>query len=186
MATRKASLLATLPLILALTGGLLAACAGAPPAAPTSTPTARAATNTPAPTRTPFPTETPLPTATLPPTVTPTAGPTATVTPNAAALETLGQIKLIGLAWYDDYDLLLSFQFPGPVSAEDYTVTLQDKVYNCEVLTQYPDRLYCKGQGARVLAVAMVRVYPAGQPWAGFEKEMWVPYFSNNYSDVPQ
>lgn len=105
-----------------------------------------------------------------------------TPTPDLA----LNEVKLIGLAWYDDYDMLLSFQFPGPVQPEDYTVKLEDKVYTCEVLDQFPDRLYCRGDGAKVLTVANVRVYAAGQALPGFEKEVWVPYFTNNYSDVLQ
>ncbi len=86
-------------------------------------------------------------------------------------------VKLIGLAWYPNYDLLLSFQFPGPVDPKNYRVTLEDKEYKCEVLAQFPNRLYCRGQGAKVLDVANVRVYQAGSDQPGFEKDVWVPYF---------
>lgn len=187
----RPTILRTVHILLAalLAAAFLAGCGGAATPAPSlATPTVEtpAATNTPAATKTPYPTETARPSSTPLPSETPTRAPTATITPNVQAIETLQSIKMLGLAWYSDYDLLLSFQFPEPVNAEDYRVTLEDKVYNCEVLTQYPDRLYCKGQGAKVLAVADVRIYPAGQEQAGFEKEVWVPYFSNNYADVPK
>lgn len=153
----------------------LSACLAVRPVAPTPTraPAIIHATDTPEPTTTPMPTETPQPSLT--PTVTPTLPPTATYTPTPdPALE---KIKLIGLGWYPNYDLLLSFEFPGPVDPVRYRVTLEDKPYKCEVLGQFPNRLYCRGQGAKVLAVAHVRVYPVGSDVAGFEKEVWVPYF---------
>ena len=159
----------------------LAGCAGPAPA-PITTPTAAPAQPEPsrtlAPTLTPFPTETPWPTLT--PTATETPLPTATLPPTPDPA--LAEIKLIGLGWYDDYDLLLSFQFPGPVDPGAYRVTLENKEYKCEVITGYPERLYCRGQGARVLGTAWVRVYPGGSLQPGFEKEVWVPYFDNDYA----
>jgi hypothetical protein len=94
-------------------------------------------------------------------------------------------VKLTGLAWLQNYDLLLSFDFPTPVQPDAYRVTLEDKPYACQVLAQYPRRLYCTGQGAKVLALAWVRVYPAGSDRPGYEKQYWVPYFDNDYSNVP-
>lgn len=131
----------------------------------------------------PLPTQTPTPTSTLQPTVepSPTTSLTPTNTPLPAQDAALEDVELIGLAWYDNYDLLLSFQFPGPVQAEKYQVTLEDKTYQCEVLPSFADRLYCRGQGARVLAVATVRIFSIGNVDPGFEKEVWVPYFNNNY-----
>lgn len=158
---------------------LLAGCAGpAPTTAPTATLAQAGPTQTPAPSRTPFPTETPWPTIT--PTVTETPLSTATLLPTPDPA--LADIKLTGLAWYDDYDMLLSFQFTSPVDPANYRVTLEEKEFKCEVIAGHPNRLYCRGQGAKVLAVAMVRVYPAGSQQPGFEKEVWVPYFDNNYS----
>lgn len=157
---------------------LLTACAGAPTAAVTPTRAAPSAAPTDVPTvlptNPPAPTETDVPLPSLTPTAAETT-PTATLAPTADPA--LASVKLIGLAWYADYDLLLSFQFPGPVDAANYRVTLEDKEYKCEVLKQFPDRLYCKGQGAKVLTTAMVRVYPAGSDAPVFEKTVWVPYF---------
>ncbi len=149
--------------LIALLG--LAGCAGPAPQPATATVPARPEpTRTLAPTLTPFPTETPRPTLT--PTATETPLPTATFTPTPDPA--LAEIKLLGLGWYENYELLLSFQFPGPVDPGAYRVTLENKEYKCEVIRGYPDRLYCRGQGARVLA--------------GFEKEVWVPYFDNDYA----
>ncbi len=154
---------------------LLTSCSTpATPAAPTPAPVRATAT--------PMSTATPAPTETLRPSLTPQAPqPTSTSAPTATMPPTpdpaLNDVKLIGLAWYSNYDLLLSFQFPGPVDPKDYRVTLEDKEYNCEVLAKYPDRLYCRGQGAKVLATANVRVYQAGSDVPGFEKDVWVPYF---------
>ena len=161
---------------------LLAACAAnSPTAIPTQTagpgPVLELDTATPEATLTPYPSQTPLPTRTptIAPTLPPTEAPAPTLDP------AFSDVKLAGLAWLQNYNLLLSFNFPNPINPEDYRVTLEDKEYKCEVLPQYPNRLYCHGQGARVLGVAMVKVYPAGSDQVGFEKEVWVPYFNNQY-----
>jgi len=133
-------------------------------------------------TRTPSPTLTSQPTKI--PTVTPSNIPSSspTTTPDSA----LSEVKLIGLAWYDNYDMFLSFQFSKPVDPADYRVTLEDKVYACHIEVGFDDRLYCRGQGAKVLAVATVRVYPITSSTPGFEKEVWVPFFDNNYDSFNQ
>ncbi len=170
------TLFSSLAVLLVLTT-LLTACA-APAAAPQPTVVPLQNTDTPpAPTTTSAPTQTALPSLTpaVPPSATPTQAPTTTILPTADPA--LASIKLIGLAWYKDYDLLLSFQFPGAVDPKKYRVTLEDKEYNCEVLAQYPNRLYCKGQGAKVLTTANVRVYQVGSDIPGYEKDVWVPFF---------
>lgn len=124
-----------------------------------------------------------------PPFESPTAAPvvkaTDEATPEASSTQApttgsaLADVKLVGLSWLEKYkyNLLLSFDFPGPVDPADYRVTLEGKEYRCEVLAQYPNRLYCNGQGAKVLAYARVQIYPAGSDVPGFEQEVWVPYF---------
>ncbi len=164
-------------LFLLMLAVLLAGCAApsATPPIPSVTPVQATATT--------LPTDTPAPTETLSPSLTPAVPPTATATlaPTATLEPTLdpalSDVTLIGLAWYPNYDLLLSFQFKQPVDPKKYRVTLEDKEYTCEVLAQYPNRLYCRGQGAKVLGVADVRVYQVGYDQPGFEKKVWVPYF---------
>ena len=164
--------------VILLSAILLAACAAptvnpAPTAAPVEASETPAPNETPAPTATQRPSLTPVPSATPAATETPLPSATLPPTPDPA----LANVKLIGLAWYNNYDLLLSFQFPEAVDPEKYRVELEEKEYKCEVLAQFPNRLYCRGQGAKVLATANIRVYPAGSEQPGFEKDVWVPYF---------
>ena len=164
------------PLIVLLALAVLLAACAAPTAAPTLTPAQPS--STPEPTFTFVPTETPQPAVFPSPFVTATETPLPTATLAPTADMALSEAKLIGLGWYDDYDLLLSFQFSKAVDPQDYRVMLEDKEYRCEVLAEFPDRLYCKGQGAKVLAEATVRVFQAGSDQPGFEKKVWVPFFS--------
>lgn len=158
-----------------------AAQTGAPTAAPVNPPATEppAAVPTDLPTSTPTAEPTPMPTAE--PTATATAAPTETSAPTEIPTPTpdpaLEAVKLAGLAWMPHYNMLLSFDFPGPVDPADYRVTLEGKEYECEVLAQYPNRLYCHGPGAKVLTTAVIRVYPAGSEQPGYEKSYWIPYF---------
>ena len=129
-----------------------------------------------------------------PPSETPTSPPptatdapvTPTVPPSPTADSALKDVELIGMGWMEDYQMLLSFQFSAPVDPDDYRVVMEDKDFPCQVITQHPDRLYCIGQGVKVLAVANIRVYPAGSTTPGFEKDVWIPYFTNDYSELPK
>lgn len=157
---------------------LLPACAANTPTALPSTATGPARdTATPEPTLTLYPSQTPLPSRT--PTITPTLPPTITPTPTLDP--SFADVKLAGLAWLENYQLLLSFDFPSKVDPKAYRVTLDDRDFKCEVLAKYPNRLYCHEQGTTVLGVATVKVYPAGSDQAGFEKDVWIPYFNNKY-----
>jgi hypothetical protein len=162
------------------------AASGCTSPSPTSLPSPQPIimTSTPLPANTAQPTYTEEPTGTALPSLEPTAVQTAepSVTPTSELNAALEETELIGLSWLEGYELLLSFQFPGPVDPSDYRVTLEDKEYSCEIVANMVDRLYCIGQGAKVLAVATVRVYPAGSSTPGFEKKVWVPYFDNDYN----
>lgn len=130
----------------------------------------------------PLPSETP----TIPP-PTPTDAPvTPTIPPSPTADTSLADVELIGMGWMEDYQMLLSFQFPDEVEPEDYRVVMEEKDFACQVIAQFPDRLYCTGQGVKVLAVANIRVYPVGSTTPGFEKDVWIPYFNNDYGEVPK
>jgi hypothetical protein len=170
-------------LLIVILAALLAACA-APAPRPASTPTTAPL---PLPTRIP-PTQTAEPSSTPLPSFTPTtaASPTLTATPAPTIDPALETVELIGMSWYSNYDMLLSFQFAAPVNPAAYRVTLEDKDYTCEVIAKHADRLYCRGPGSKVLAVAHVRIYPVGSPLAVFEKEIWIPYFDNDYNTYNQ
>lgn len=129
----------------------------------------RAASITPPASSTPRPSLTPLPSATA------TVTTTATATPDPA----LAEVRLLGVSWQKNYDLLLSIQFPGPVDASQYQVMVEDKWYDCQVLPQEPSRLFCIGQGMRVYDRVTVRIFPQGSDQAGFEGRISIPYFPN-------
>jgi hypothetical protein len=156
----------------------LSACAAPAQALPTAT---QASIRTELPSATPLPSDTPRPTFT--PTVTPTA--TVTLTPTPTPDPGLAQAKLVGLAWMQGYNMLLSFNFPGPVQADAYLVTLEDHPYPCQVLAQYPNRLYCIGPGSKVWAYAHVQIFQVGSETAGYDKQVWIPYFNNDYGKMP-
>jgi hypothetical protein len=101
-----------------------------PPAGEPATPTVEPPSATPAPTDTPPPTDTPEPSAT--PTVTPTEG------PNFAAA------SVYAVSHLPKDKLLVTVQVPGGVEGE-YKAYVSNLPFACEILDQYPDRLYCNG-----------------------------------------
>mgnify|MGYP000179828269 CR=1 FL=1 len=150
----------------------LAACAQPTPAPIINTPTPSPTrpTSTPLPTWTPIPSFTPLPTITPMPTA--TIWVTRTFTPTTTFA--LPDAKILGLAWYDDYDLLISIQFPTTVKG-NYTLKLEDKPYTCEVLPKYPDRIYCKGRGVKVLEYAEVSLFVENSDIPLFKTRVSIP-----------
>ena len=153
---------------------LLAGCAGVTPSAISTTPPAavtatRQASATPRASTTPVPTHTALPTPTA--TITPTPSPT----PDPA----LADVRLLGVSWLANYDLLLSIQFPGPVDPAQYRVMVEDKNYACQGLAQQPNRLFCIGQGMNVYDRVSVQIFPAGSDQPGFVGTISIPYFTD-------
>jgi hypothetical protein len=109
----------------------------APAAQPAGENPSPPAADTPAPpTDTPPPSDTPLPTDTPAPTDTPTL--TATVGPN------FGAASVYGVSHLPNNKLLVSIQVPGGVTG-DYKAYVENLPFACEILDQYPDRLYCNG-----------------------------------------
>ncbi len=125
-----------------LTAGVLAcnlpfgpsSSAPSSPEAPLSggadTPTAELPSATPAPSDTPMPSDTPVPSDT--PTITPTEG------PNFAAA------SVYAVSHLPNDKLLVTVQIPGGVQGE-YSAYVSNLPFACEILDQYPDRLYCNG-----------------------------------------
>jgi hypothetical protein len=136
-------------------------------------------TPTSAPTSTFRPTFTPYPTITTAPTDTATPQPTATVTPTpTVTLDlSLAQVKFIGYTWVEHYNIQISFQFPGPVDAAQYTVMLEDETYTCQVLPQYSDRLYCTGRGRKVNELAHVQIFQKGSSTPGYVQDISINFF---------
>ncbi len=97
-------------------------------ASATETPTAPPATEAPAPTEPP--TETPVPSAT--PTITPTPGPN------------FGAASVYAVSHLTGDRLLVTIQIPGGVEGM-YQAVVGPSTLNCEILADYPNRLYCNG-----------------------------------------
>lgn len=99
---------------------------GEQPATETATPIP--ATDTPVPTEPP--TETAVPSAT--PTITPTPGPN------------FGAASVYAVSHLPGDRLLVTIQIPGGVEGV-YQAVVGPSTLNCEILADYPDRLYCTG-----------------------------------------
>lgn len=102
----------------------------APQAGQPEPPIVEVATATPVPSDTPAPTDTPEPTET--PTITPTTGPN------------FGAASVYAISHLPNNKLLVTVQIPGGVEG-DYKAYVANLPFACEILDQYPDRLYCNG-----------------------------------------
>ena len=56
-----------------------------------------------------------------------------------------------------------------------YTATVGDVEYVCEVLPQYPDRLYCSGPALPPGIEVIVAVYPVGSNTPAYQSAFTVP-----------
>ena len=169
-------------LILIFLSFSLAACrASATPTPDLPTAPAPAQTLTPQP-QTATPSATPTQ---LPPTLSPTPAPslTATPLPTPTLDPLLAQARLLGVSWQPGYNLLLSIQFPEPVKAEDVKVMIEEEeLYQCQVLSQFPKRLYCIGRGRNVYDQMNVQIFSAGAAIPGYEGRIYVPYFTETFT----
>lgn len=170
-------------LIILLIPTLLGACRANPSSQSNRLPSQQVITFTPSTARVQL---TPSPTG-IPSTSTPEATPTptpvtpATQTPSLAATSdpALAEVRLLGLSWQPGYNLLLSINFAAPVDPNAYRVVIEGKEeYRCQVLAQYPNRLYCIGRGRNVYDRITVTIYPAGEDSPVFEDRIYVPYFT--------
>lgn len=120
------------------------------------------------PTTSPEPSQTPLPAATS----------TATQPPLPTSDPALVAVRLLGVSWRDNYDLLLAIELSGPAHPELYRVMVEDKVYTCQKNPQNENRLVCIGQGLNVYGKVTVRIYPQDSDIPGFEGDISIPYFT--------
>jgi hypothetical protein len=134
----KFQILSTCILLLAVALPLLmAACSPRQTAQPTLT-------LTPQPTRTrPQPTTT----LTFTPTVmaTPSASPTATPTITPAPLMDFTQARIVAAGILSGWRCLITIQFLQSVQGEYSAVVDENKDYTCELISIYPNRIYCYG-----------------------------------------
>ena len=130
------------------------------------------------------------------PTATPTAEPTAVPDPtevqevevepevaepeaevlSAAVMFT--EANVYSLSFPQDDVFLVTIEIPGGV-ADDYYARVDHKQYKCEVLEQYPDRLYCSGLAPETNRLVMVQIMSIESDEVVFEAEIGVPAVSN-------
>ena len=99
------------------------------------------------PTPSPLPTDTLIPSQTaiftLTPSGIPTETPTATTNPFDAA-----EILNFNHLGMGNNLLLVVFQFPENLEGEYYAI-MEDLIFTCEILADYPNRLYCNGDNTK-------------------------------------
>ena len=72
--------------------------------------------------------------------------PTATETPTLTATVNLFADASIISYWYiNDSTMIIAIEVPGGVPKGKFTATVESVEYSCEVLPNYPGRLYCSG-----------------------------------------
>ena len=74
---------------------------------------------------------------------------------SAAAIFT--EANVYSLSFPQDDVFLVTIEVPGGVKS-DYYALVDRKQYKCEVLEQYPDRLYCSGLAPETTKLVMVQL----------------------------
>lgn len=82
--------------------------------------------------------------------------------PSAAAQE--GGPVVSGISLLSDDRMMISFNMPGPVQGEYYALVgvYEDKRFECFVVDEYPQRLYCDGPRLPSDMLARVRLVNSG------------------------
>ena len=132
-------------------------------AAPTSTPTlplpdtaVSVEPPTPTPSSTPFP-----------------ATPSPIVETQPPAISQI-DASVYALSQLENDQLLVTLQIPGGASG-DYRATVNDQPFNCKVLVQYPDRLYCNGPTPGSGKFANLKLYREGSNQPVYEQQIGTP-----------
>jgi hypothetical protein len=108
---------------------------------------------------------TPLPTATAIPT--PTSPPTLTPTPTPYSGVDFSEVEVAFGGFLSDYRYFIALRFPGDVVGQYYALVGSNSLeYTCEVMPEYPNRLYCTG------------------PLAGVDKYVTIMLFSSETNDL--
>jgi len=143
--------------------GSAPAAANTPEPAQAETPAPELPSPTPAPTETPVPSDTPEPSET--PTITPTQGPN------------FGAASVYAVSHLPNDKLLVTIQIPGGVEGV-YKAYVSNLPFACEILDQYPDRLYCNGPepfGLYAAKDASLEILTAAENTTVFTAQFTVP-----------
>jgi hypothetical protein len=117
---------------------------------------------------TPLPTATIIPTATILPTLTPTATPYAGVDFSKVAVAFGGFLS--------GYRYFIALRFPGDVVGQYYALVGSNSLeYTCEVMQEYPNRLYCTGPLAGVDKYVTIMLFSAETNDLVFTGQIFIP-----------
>jgi hypothetical protein len=126
------------------------------------------------PTPSPIPTDTPIPSETNILTATFTQSPSdtpPTATPNPFDAAEILNFNHLGMG---NNLLLVVFQFPDDLEGEYYAI-MEDLVFTCEILDDYPDRLYCNGDNVKAGQQVTFEIFRLDNHELVYSEEFLVP-----------
>jgi hypothetical protein len=111
-----------------------------------------AAPTEPAPMATPLQVNTATPPATRTPTMTATTAPvpTSTETLKPTPTSEMDTARLFATGFLPNWGFFFTIEAEEPIQMNYYGIVARDKRYNCEVISQNPNRIYCYGPLAAV------------------------------------
>jgi len=125
------------------------------------------------PTATAIPTETAMPTATATETPVPSATPTITLTPTATFQADFSKAELYTAGPLANFRFLIVVELAEPVQGEYYSLVDKNKEYSCEVLAEYPSRLYCSGPQAAADDFVLFQIFESTTDRVVFSGEVY-------------
>ena len=84
------------------------------------------------------------------------------------------EANVYSLGFPQDDVFLVTIEVPGGVE-DDYYALVDGKQYECQVLEQYPDRLYCSGQAPQTNRFVIIQIMATDSEEVVFEAEIGVP-----------
>ena len=163
-------------ILVLLLSALLSACSSPPPTISAAiVQTAIAQTQVADPTRTPSISPTAPPTDPIIPQTTPDYPLRFNVATLIANLKPLFSIAhVLGLARLENGQLLVTIEVPGGVQG-DYYAFVGNEIYDCQILAQYPDHIYCNGDSPDPDQYVNVMLFEHGNEEAVFEAQIGIP-----------
>jgi hypothetical protein len=117
---------------------------------------------------------TPLPTATILPT--PTTARTLTPTPTPYAGVDFSEVEVAFGGFLSNYRYFIALRFPGDVLGQYYALVGSNSLeYTCEVMPEYPNRLYCTGPLAGVDKYVTIMLFSAETNDLVFTGQIFIP-----------
>jgi len=120
-----------------------------------------------------------FPESTYMPTVTETLTSTSTTTPTPSNTPTIGpefaNAKVLNIGYLANGQLMVTVEIPGGVEGR-FIALLGEYEFKCEILEQYPDRLYCYGTSPKQGIQVELVVFVEGSDTIVFQKDVIVPY----------